>query len=525
MLGSGKSSLAIWTAFNTMATATVRLLKWVLKIAWKRAELSSQWATVGSSLINGIDMVQGQSSIISKPDLFYYYDESDRAVKIEYTRELLEPMGGVALGQTDISLENTDGRFTPNKGLTCGTALYPNRPMIIQLGFEVGGVDKTIPVFKGLSDQPKENKINRLLNIHAYDYLKYLNQYELETSIYVDQRSDQIISGILTDVGFSVDQFILDEGLNTIGYAGFEKGTKAGNAIKKICEAEEGFFYQDEEGILRFENRRKYNILPFTQTQWTIKSDDIIEWIEDSSVAVVNRCIVKAKPRVVKASTEIYRNMITEELQHNSVTELWVNFENPITSFSNPVATTDYLGNSQNDGGGSDLTSYISINFTGFTTTAKLLITNSYPGIVYLTYLRVRGTPAIITHEINELYQDDDSVSKYSRQQLEIENDYIDSETFAYYLARAIVRKYKSPMKRVKIKIRGVPTLQLRDKISVYDKDLDNYISYRIMKIVGVLYQAGFYQTLTLREITSFEADAWATIGYSTIEGNDVVGI
>lgn len=525
MLGSGKSSLAIWTAFDTISTATVRLLKWVLKIAWKRAENSGSWATVGASLVGSTDMVQGQATIVSKPDLFYYYDETARATKIEYEREVQEPLGGIALAQADISLENVDGRFTANKGQTCGTALYPNRPMIIQLGFSVMSTDKTLSVFKGLSDQPREDKMTRQLTVHAYDYLKYLNQYELESTVYEDKRSDEIIDDILDTIGFSSDQYVLDVGLNTIGYAWFTKGTKAGDAIRNICEAEEGYFYQDEEGIIRFENRRTYNVAPRTTTQWTIKADDIIEWQEDLSTQIINRCIVKAKPRQVSGVQEVWRDAVVEEVPANSSITIWAQLDNPVTSFSSITATTDYLGNTAIDGSGTNITGSITITVTSFTDTAKLVIANGTGATAYITYLRLRGTPAIITHEINELYEDIDSQNKYARQQLDIVNDFIDSGDYAYYLARAIVRKYKEPCKRINIRIRGVPQLQLRDKISVYDQDLATYKNYRLMRISGILYGASFQQTLTLREIVSGEADGWALVGSSVVEGYDVVGI
>lgn len=509
MLGPGRSSLAIWTPFEAMATAHYRLLKWVCYISWKRAELSgSVYAVVGTSVVQGMDLVQGQSSIVSKPQLYQYYDETDRVVKLEYEREILEPLGGMTMAQSDVTLENTDGRFTPSKGLTCGTALFPNRPVSLFIGFEVLGQHKTVTVFKGLSDQPKDDRMSRIATIHSYDYLKFLNQYPLETTVYTNKRSDEIIKDILDTIGFSSDQYDLDVGLNTIAFAWFTKGTKAGDAIREICEAEEAMFSQDEEGIMHFENRRKYNYAPYTESQITITDDDIITWKEENSSNIINKVIVRAKPRAVVDQTEVWIDGVTEEILQGETKEIWARLENPCSSIVTPIMTTDYLANTAQDGSGSNVSANITVSIDKFTDTAKLTIQNNYAGTVYITKLRLRGTPALITSEIEESYEDTVSVLKYSTQILEIENNFIDSSTFAKYLAEAIVTKYKDPRRVISIEIRGIPHLQLRDRITVYDRELLANKDYRIIKIQGILTEGGFRQTLTLREITSSEADS-----------------
>ncbi len=81
-------------------------------------------------------------------------------------------------------------------------------------------------------------------------------------------------------------------------------------------------------------------------------------------------------------------------------------------------------------------------------------------------------------------------------------------------------------MKKVRILVRGVPQLQLKDKVRVKDKDLGTYANYRIMRIQGILRPGEFLQWLTLREITDNEADSWATVGVTMVDSeNEFVGI
>lgn len=527
MLGSGESSASIWTIFDTMCTATSRVLKWVLMISWIRnQDPSLSWAIVGTSLVGGTDIIQGLALDLTKPDLFQYKDETEYAMRMEYDKILNEPLGGISLQQADVVLDNTTYRFTPGFSQTIGTAIEPNRPFKMFIGFRVDGQDKTIPIIEGLTWRPEEDKVRRVVEIHGYDYIQYLNQYPLEKAIYTDQRSDQIIEDILTTVGYSASQYELDTGLNTIGFAWFEKGDTAGERIRKICEAEEGHFYQDENGILRFENRRHYTATPHGTLQWTFDEDDILRWEEDKNVDVINRCVVKANPREVQSQMEIWKDGIVEKLERGEELTIWAEYEDPATSITNPVATTDYEANTQSDGSGDDKTSDVTVTLTAFTKTAKLVIQNNAGETVYMTKLRLRGTPATITSPIIHVYQDDDSVAEFETRELIIENDFIDDGSFARYLATAIVTRYKDPQKRIRILVRGVPQLQLKDKVRVKDQDLGTYTNYRVMRIEGKLSPGEFLQWLTLREITTTEADSWAIVGTATVGNtNEFVGI
>ncbi len=477
-------------------------------MAWTRVVGAQDFATVGTSVVGGTDIVQGTGeSAINDSDAFQYFDETERVIRLEYERRLLEPLGGTSIAMADVVLDNTDLRFTPDYNATIGTALRPNRPIKMFIGFEVQGQTKTIPIIEGLTLQPQEDKMRRTVKIGAYDFMKSLNETPLESVIYTDQRSDEIITNILSDAGVGASSYELDQGLNTVGFAWFEKGQTAGERIRQICEAEEGIFFQDEQGTLRFENRDKYSQAPYNAHVWTIDPGDILEWNQATSSQIINRVIIRGAPRSVKGESEIWRNGVEEVIEPSESLTIWADFEDPVSDITQPSVNTDYTAFTETGGAGSNITADISIAaIDEFAKAAKMVITNNNAGTAYLNLLKLRGTPATVDYEIKEVFQDDNSIVDYNEHQKEIENQFIDKRAFAANMAQNIVRRSKSPLDVLKLKIRGIPQLQLRDRVRVKDQDLGTYTEYRLIVIKGVYEPGSFIQTLTLRKITSNEA-------------------
>lgn len=507
MLGSGVSSESIWTAFDSVATATIRPITAKVLVAWTRTNSTANYATVGSSIVGGFDVIQGlDSAAINNADTFDYFDETDKVLKIEYERNLIEPLGGFSMALAHITLDNTDLRFTPNINATIGTAIRPNRPVKIFIGFEVLGQQKIIPIIEGLTLQPREDKLKRTVTFDIIDYLRWLNEKPQETAIYEDQRTDEIIADILSRAGVGTSNYRLDQGLNTVGFAWFEKGQTAGDRIKTLCEAEEAVFYQDELGVLHFENRDKYGQAPYNAQVWTIEPDDMLSWEVQANTKIINRAIVSGKPRTVKGEKEVWRDGVEEIIPAGGSLTIWANFDDPVASFTSPVSGTDYEAHALTGGLGTDLTSDISIVMTEFTTAAKLVISNASGSEAFLNLLKIRGLPATVDYEISEVFQDTVSIEDFNEQQVTIDNPYIDNKTFARNMARDIVRRYKNPSTVIRLTVRGMPHLQLRDQIRVKDMDLGTYKNYRLMGIQGNYESGGFTQKLTLREITVREA-------------------
>ena len=509
MLASGNSSLSIWTPFNSICTATVRTIAARCLIAWTRQQTVQNFAIIGTSKIGGTDIVQGVGdNVLNDADLYSYFDETDRIMRIEYERNLIEPLGGSAIAMATIVLDNNDLRFTPDYNATIGTALKPNRPIKLFIGFKVDGQEVTIPIIEALSLQPQEDKLKRTVTIQANDFITFMDNLPQETSIYTDERTDQIIADILARAGIGSSNYTLDEGLNTPGFVGFDPTVDfAGQSIQKLCEAEQGIFYQDELGTYKFENRMKSREYPYTEVQWTIEADDILDWQILQSSQIINYVVVNGKPRSVKGEVEIWRDGTEEEIVPGGTLVVTAQFNDPVTSITAPEALVDYQALDHPNGAGSDITSDVVVTVEAFTNTAQITITNNnMTNVAHMWYLKLRGTPATVDYTISETYENVESVGTYNQKQQTISNDYIQSSNFAAALAKDTATRYGDPNDMLQLKIRGVPQLQLRDLIRVQDPDLLIYRRYRLVGIQGVYEPGSFIQTLTLREVTASEA-------------------
>lgn len=480
---------SIQTPLEAVLTGYTRKPRINVKASWlKVSDPSTVYAIVGSSVVNSPDLVRGESDIITNADLFTYMDESNYVMRLDYDRRIDEPRGGTSHAIADILLDNISRRFSPDYNATIGTALEARRPFKASIGLEAGGVDRFAQIIVGLtSTRPKLSRSNQVVEVQVYDYITFIDNAQLQSAIYENMRSDEIIEDILQGLGFGSSQYALDTGLNTIPFAWFDKDKSAGRRIRELCEAEEATFYQDENGVMRFENRNHYAQYPHQTVQRTIDPSDILSDEDDASTKIINRAIVTAKPRKVDSSASEIWSYSTEELSiaHGQTATVWAAFYDseggqnvlPIKEITTPAANTDYTGNTLANGSGSDRTSSLSLVVTNFVESAKIQITNNHGSdTVYVTLLKLRGKAARVTQAIQAVVEDTDSINKYEAQEYTMNNDLIQTNVAAQLIATNLVEKYANPMSRRIIRIAGIPQLQLKDLLAVINPNPINLI-------------------------------------------------
>lgn len=518
--------LSVADAFSVEETDLTRSISHSLMVSWKKDLLPTiTLFTIGVSSIGGNDIIAGDTGAVPNWNKYVFEDESDRLISAEWGRELNEPTGGLTKALAEFELDNTSRRYTPDYSggdSVISTASYlPRRPVNLQAGFNYGGVDHNIPQFVGLTSKPPIiDKRSGTARYQAEDFVGYLQNKNVDTdAMFTSIRTDQAIEQFLVNSGFSTSQYDLDYGINVIPFALFEKGTKAGKYLNDLVQAENGRLYQDEEGVIKFQNRQAWDSFPYFNVQRTISTAQVINDRTPDTSHLINVVEVKSKVRV-KQPLQVVMNFNTATaINAGETIELFFNYEDPILEVISPtVAGTEsyYLANSEPDGSGTDVTSSVSLSsIANFAKTSRLRFTNNGSSQLFLTSVVISGRPAKV---INDIYYRDKrgiSVTAYEEQPYLVENDYIQGTDWANSYTQLILNDYSRPENIQELVIRAMPELQFGDLISWRG---------RYWRVFGINTRLdpreGFIQTLKLlqREVVSY-----FRIGISTIGGSDKI--
>jgi hypothetical protein len=519
-----QSVAAGWTAEER---DPVRSIAHNLQVSWKKfSTLSARTFTIGVSTIGGNDIIGINPGAIGSPGNYKYFDESQYVLGLGWERGLNMPLGGLTKALAEAELDNTSGRFTPrymggNSELF--TAILPRRPMIINAGFDFGGVDQVIPQFAGTLNYAPEVRIrNKTIRLRAADYVDFFqNRYLDQEVMFTSQTTDTVLETLMTNMGMNTAQYDLDPGINIIPFGLFEKGTRFGDIINQLVQAENGHFYQDESGIFKFENRQHWDSSPYTQVQRIILTGQVINAEAPNMDHLINVVEIKAQIKQKQPAQTIFNlpalTFIT--VPGNSSLDQFFEFQDAVLQLTDPTnggANSYFVANSASDETGTDLTSSIQVNNLGtFAKSVKYRFTNTSSYTVYITQLVLSGRVAKHTSDLYYRQQDDSSVTAYEEQPLRIENDYIQNESWAASLSQMLLTDYSDVENLQKITIRAIPELQLGDLVSWQGR------YFRIYNIAAQLNPSvGFVQELTMlqRQITSY-----FRIGISVVGGTDKI--
>lgn len=485
---------------------------------------------IGTSTIGGTDILKGTSSVIQEWDKYVYEDYSDRILSIEWEREAEPPTSAITLATAVITMDNHDDLFTPsNTASPLYGNILPRRPIRINAGF--GG--ETIPQFIGMTDaKPEINEKAKTAKFTAIDFLKFMMDQPLDEELmYVDMRTDEIIQALLEGGGMTTAQMDLDYGSVLIPFAYFAKGSKRGEALAEIAEAELGNVSMSEAGRATFQNRQNW---ADNTTSWTFNKQNTLERKAASISEIINVVEVYSKARAVMAKQKLWESGQAIEIPANSSIDIFPDFKDdygalPVTTMDDPVyitsATTSlYATNELEDGSGATQNAYVSLTSSDlFSTSAKLTFANSHPTLpIFITQLEIFATPAKVQNDIYVRVEDTTSVGNrdgFEESVKKIENNFIQDATAANSIGRIITEDRGQDDDQYDLLVKAVPQLQISDVIT-WDEP-DNTDDYFVTRISSTINTSGFRQTIRTSKRT---INLYFRIGISTIGGSDKIG-
>lgn len=507
-------------AFTAEEKDTVRKVVANLQVSWKRHSLlGNRTFAIGVSLIGGNDVIGINPGSVGSPGVYKYFDESAYIMSLAYERGLNMPTGGLVKAMGEAELDNNSGRFLPrymggNSELF--TAILPQRPVKVSAGFNTLGIDYMLSQFAGvLTEAPKVDVRSKTMSLRYADYINYFqNKYLDRVTMFTAQQSDVVLESLFSQLGMATSQYRLDAGINIIPFGFFDVGTKFADAIHQIVEAENGHFYQDEEGVFRFENRQHWDSSPYNTVQRIITTSQVINAEAPNDDHLVNVVEVKSSVRAKQPTQLVFSLSTPYLLAASGNTDVFVNFDDPILEIIQPVNI--FTANTKDDDTGQDLSTSISvIKVTKFAQSAKITFSNSSTSAAYLTALSLYGRPARVSSEIYYRDKRGISVTAYDEHLLTLENNFIQSPDWAQSYAQMILDDYSRVENLQRLTIKAQPDIQLGDLISWQGR------YWRIFDIKTTIDPGvGFVQELLLLQRTIV---SYFRIGVSTIGGTDKI--
>ena len=94
-------------AFKAKSRQAIRPITYKALASFNKTySASTNFFTIGTSTIGGIDIIKGENTVIQEWDKYDYEDISSRVLSIEYTRESEPPIGAVTMAMADVVLDN-----------------------------------------------------------------------------------------------------------------------------------------------------------------------------------------------------------------------------------------------------------------------------------------------------------------------------------------------------------------------------------------------------------------------------------
>lgn len=296
--------------------------------------------------------------------------------------------------------------------------------------------------------------------LRASGPLRKIGAEKASTAIYTSVLTGTAVGYVLDDVDWPTARRTLDAGQITMTRWKAD-GDFATNHLKEIEETEFGYVGESPDGNVVFEDIHHRLVTPHTVSQATFSdaagaalSYDLIEQL-DPWREIYNRIEAIVQLYTVQALAVLWT--LTGEVPAispgQSIT-LWAGYPTPdsasaadhVNAWTTPVATTDFLANSAIGGGGTDLTSSITISVSKFANAMAITLTNGSASTAYITFLQARGTAVYRNDPIKVISEDTDSQALYGPRTYPLPGKFYPSTQVARSYADYGISRYKDPL-------------------------------------------------------------------------------
>lgn len=376
------------------------------------------------------------------------------------------PVDNVAsTGLLSFSLSNA---ATVNSGAVLG--YYSPEHAAVREGFRIGrrvslyymldGVayHKGVGWLDSIDPRPGQYR-ERIVNCIAADYMNELALLQLNVETQIGKRFDEILTAIVAAADRQPVAMAFDAGDSTFPYAldsGLVERSAALTEVQRGTQSEYGLTYVRGDGTLTFKKRTH-----LVQAEVAgVFTDSMVQMSAPHQRSMIlNKVRAMTHPKRVDDWTDPAMATVLAILQsipeiaNGQSIDLTLFYSDPTlrasrvggTDMIQPVATTDYLANANEDGSGANLTAGFSVVATFGANSAQVRVTNNSGTDGFVTLLQVRGRGLYDYDPVEVVVMDQDSIDAYGERSFTLDMPYQDNGPTAEAIASFVLALWKDP--------------------------------------------------------------------------------
>lgn len=377
-------------------------------------------------------------------------------------------------GQLHALLKNTSNKYNSFNGASPLTgSILPGREVRIRA--KSGNFPYTFPIFfdrtiwRGFLDrvkpQPDVRGDDKAI-LTAIGPLGYINQRQVRVALQANILSGTAVIQVLNDAnwGTGTGKRAVDAGKTTFTRWWVDGALPVG-ALTEIADSELGIIRETPTGGIAYEDRHHRLTSPHTTAQ-VVYSDSgsgsgTVSYIRIEQADLLRNIYdrVETQVQLYSTSTSTILWTLSESgtdspaIEPAATRTWWANYPNPSSpidamaadSWTTPVATTDYIGNSQADGAGTVLTGSLTLSVDKFSNAMKIQVTNNATGTAYMIPLQARGVALLAKNPVTIIEENTTSQGTYGRRTWPTPGRFVPDTSEAEDYGRYILAIYDSP--------------------------------------------------------------------------------
>lgn len=424
-------------------------------------------ATVSFGAVTGIDA--GTYGII-------YMDDCHWGPWMDITSDVLKDFEGywgfndddptsfmAETGVAEFLLKDIDGKYLP--GLTTTLDGWKKgTPIRLRINYS----DLPYTRFYGTIDELEPTSVidvnqNRV-KVYVTDWMDYAATHPLfSPAIGTDERADEMLTTIVADMPIAPQATDFDTGVNTFptSFDTIQMKTKAYSEMAKAAVSELGPVYLIKDPVygetLVFKNAHARNGL---RTPDATFDNNMTILDSEYGKNVINRFVNIALPKETDTNVQVLYSLgYPIRIGGHQTITVKGNFTDPIggnpavgANMINPVATTDYLVNTEVGGGGVNITADLVATAAYGAAGVEYTLENTNVRTGWITKLRARGYIVWQYNQVEKASEDADSIDEFGYIEKTIKQHYQQDPFTGNSYANKVVNLERQP----RLKVDGV---------------------------------------------------------------------